>query len=220
MQTTDWPRSISRRMSRGPMKPVPPITSIDMLSLLVGRPPTSSGRQSVVGGAVVPEDLALALVRDRQLEERLDRARELRVTVREVGGEDDPVVADGVDDVLHRLLVALDRHEALALEVLAGGHREVARVDVAEPLPVLVHAPEQEEHPAAVALEEGHAQSWMALQDSARAEGADGQHLLDRVGVDVLQHRVGAELLAHLPQLRPGPLVEPQRNLELLERGP
>src|SRR5205807_2214292 len=134
MQTTDWPRSISRRMSRGPMKPVPPITSIDMLSLLVGRPPTSSGRQPVVGGAVVPEDLALALVRDRQLEERLDRARELRVTVREVGGEDDPAVADRVDDVL--------------------------------------------------------------------------------------QQRVGAELLADVAELGARPLVEAQRDLELLELGP
>src|SRR2546426_10974124 len=99
MQTTDWPRSISRRMSRGPMKPVPPITSIDILSLLVGRPPTSSRRQPVVGGAVVPEDLALALIRDRELEERLDRARGLRVTGREVGGADAPRVAHLADDV-------------------------------------------------------------------------------------------------------------------------
>src|SRR6266568_5103877 len=220
MQTTDWPRSISRRMSRGPMKPVPPITSIDMLSLLVGRPPTSSGRQPVVGGAVVPEDLALALIRDRQLEERLDRARELRVTVREVGGEDDPVVADRVDDVLHRLLVALDRHEALALEVLAGRHRQVAGVDVADPLPVLVHAPEQEGHPATVAFEEGHAQPRMTLEDAARAEGAGGQHHLDRMGVDVLEHRVGAELLANLAELGARALVEAQRDFQLLERGP
>src|SRR3989449_11267237 len=220
MQTTDWPRSISRRMSREPMKPVPPITSIDMLSLLVGRPPTSSGRQPVVGGAVVPEDLALALIRDRQLEERLDRARELRVTVREVGGEDDPVVADRVDDVLHRLLVALDRHEALALEVLAGRHRQVAGVDVADPLPVLVHAPEQEGHPATVAFEEGHAQPRVTLEDAARAEGAGGQHHLDRMGVDVLEHRVGAELLADMAELGARPLVEAQRDLELLELGP
>src|SRR2546422_9590097 len=133
------------------MKPVPPITSIDMLSLVVGRPPTSSGRQPVVGGAVVPEDLALALIRDRQLEERLDRARELRVTVREVGGEDDPVVADRVADVLHRLLVALDRHGALALEVLAGRHRQGAGGGVADPLPALVHGPEPGGRPATLA---------------------------------------------------------------------
>src|SRR5262244_2999795 len=202
MQTTDWPRSISRRMSRGPMKPVPPITSIDMLSLLVRRPPTSSGRKPVVGGAVVPEDLALALLGDRQPEERLDRPREFRVTVREIRREDDPVIPDRVDDVLHRLLVALVRHEALALEVLAGRHRELLGVDITQPLPVLVHAPEQEGHPATVAFEEGHAQPGMALEDATRAERADGEHLLHGVGVHVLQHRVVAELLPDLPELR------------------
>src|SRR5262249_34745759 len=110
--------------------------------------------EAVVRRAVVPEDLALALVGDRQLQERLDRPGELRVAVREVGREDDPVVTDGIDDVLDRLLVALDRDEALPLEVGARRHRQLARVDVAEPLPVLVHAPEQERYPAAVTLEE------------------------------------------------------------------
>src|SRR5947209_4444204 len=181
---------------------------------------TGSGREPVVRGAVVPEDLALALVGDRQPEERLDRPGEFRVAVWEVRREDDPIVTDGIDDVLDRLLVALDRDEALPLEVFARRHRQLARVDVTQPLPVLVHAPEQERHPAAVALEEGHAQPRMALEDAARAEGAGGEHLLDRMGVDVLQHRVGAELLAHLPELRARPLVEAQRDLELLERGP
>src|SRR5438093_12357326 len=121
----------------------------------------SSGSKSVVRGTVVPENLALALLGDRQRQERLHRPRELRVAVREIRREDDPVVADGVDDVLHRLFVALDRHEALPLEVRAGGHRQLAGIDVAEPLPVLVHAPEQEGHPAAVALEKGDAQPGM-----------------------------------------------------------
>src|SRR5215813_13475699 len=213
MQTTDWPRSISFRMSRGPMKPVPPITRIDMLFSLQS---ARSGRKAVVGRAVVPEDLPLALLRDRQPEERLDRPRELRIAVRKIGGEDDAIVADRVDDVLHRLLVALDRDEALALEVLAGRHRELLGVDVTQPLPVLVHAPEQERHPAAVAFEEGHAQPGMALEDATRAERADGEHLLHGVGVHVLQHRVVAELLTDLPELRARTLVEPQRNLELL----
>src|SRR5262245_37402891 len=39
MPTTDSPRSISRWMSRGPMKPVAPITSIDMALLQLGRLP-------------------------------------------------------------------------------------------------------------------------------------------------------------------------------------
>src|SRR5262245_40185712 len=183
-------------------------------------PSSLSGMKPVIGGAVVPEDLALAFLGDRQLQERLHRARELRVAVREVGREDDAVVADRVDDVLDRLLVALDRHEALPLEVLARGHRELLGVDVAEPLPVLVHAPEQERHPAAVALQERNPQPRMTREDAARAEGAGGQHHLDRVRVDVLEHRVSAELLADLPELRARALVEPERHLQLLERGP
>src|SRR3989475_241179 len=180
----------------------------------------SSGRQAVVRGAVAPEDLAFAVVGDRQPEERLDGARELRVAVREVGGEDDPIVTDRVDDVLHRLFVAFDGHEALSLEVLARRHRQLRRVDVTLPLPVLVHPPEKERHPAAIPLEKRDTQTRVALQDAAHAETARRQHLLHRVAVDVLQHRVRAELLADLPQLRAGPLVEPQRNSEILERRP
>src|SRR6266850_5043267 len=79
-----------------------------------------SGREPVVRRAVVPQDLALALLGDRQLKERLHRPRKLRVAVRKIRREDDPVVTDGVNDVPHGLLVALDRHEALPLEVCAG----------------------------------------------------------------------------------------------------
>src|SRR5215471_9176963 len=177
-------------------------------------------RQPVVRRAVVPENLALALVGDRQSQERLDGPRELRVPVREIRREDDPVVTDRGDDVADRLLVALDRHEALALEVAARRHRQLAGVDVAQPLPVLVHAPEQERYPAAIALEERDTQAGMTLEDAARAERAGREHLLDRMRVDVLEHRVGAELLADLAQGRPGALVKSERHLQLLERGP
>src|SRR4029450_8058914 len=194
--------------------------SAEMSLCSVIAPSSWSGSKPVVGGAVVPKDLALALLGDRQLQERLYRPGKLRVAVREIGREDDPVVADRVDDVLHRLLVALDRHEALPLEVLARCHRELLGVDVAQPLPVLVHAPEQERHPAAVALEERDTQLGMALEDAARAEGAGGQHHLDRVRVDVLEHRVAAKLLADLAELRARALVKPERDFELLEGGP
>src|SRR5215510_3589284 len=229
------------RVELAPLRPLQPLQArrpvakprVDSPGIEVGRlDDVRIGRDELVRGhgillpepvvrrAVVPEDLALALVGDRQLQERLHRPGELRVAVREVGREDDPVVADRVDDVLDRLLVALDRDEALPLEVGARRHRQLARVDVAEPLPVLVQAPEQEGHPAAVALEEGDAQPRMALEDAARAEGAGGEHLLDRMGIDVLEHRVGAELLADLTELGARALVEAERHLELLERGP
>ena len=52
------------------------------------------------------------------------------------------------------------------------------------------------------------------------AEGADGQHLLDRMGVRVLQHGVGAELLTRLAEERARALVESQRHFHLFEGGP
>src|SRR5260370_12747055 len=156
MQPTVAPRSINRLMSRGPMTPVPPITSIAIAPFSPGRTALARGcglgtfvgcRQSsgkpVVGGAVVPQDLLLALLGDRQLEERLHLAPELRVAVPEIRREHHPVVADGLDDVPHRLLVAFYRHEALPLEVRAGSHPHVPGVDVAQPFHVLVHPPEQ-----------------------------------------------------------------------------
>ena len=60
----------------------------------------------------------------------------------------------------------------------------------------------------------------MPLQDAAQAEAAHREHLLDGVAVHVLQHRVAGELLADLPQLRAGALVESQGHFQLLERGP
>src|SRR4030095_4478209 len=108
--------------------------SAEMSLCSVIAPSSWSGSKPVVGGAVVPEDLALALLGDRQLQERLHRPGKLRVAVREIGREDDPVVADRVDDVFHRLLVALDRHEALPLEVLAGRHRQLFCGDLPWPL--------------------------------------------------------------------------------------
>ena len=60
----------------------------------------------------------------------------------------------------------------------------------------------------------------MPFQDAAQAEAAHREHLLDRVAVHVLQHRIAGELLADLPQQRARPLVESQGHSELLERGP
>src|SRR5262245_66336777 len=102
MQTTVWPAATRRLMNRGPMNPVPPMTRIGMPVSL------GSGRQPVVHGAVVPEDLALALQRERQAKERVDGARELRVAVREIRRGHDATVDDGVDEVPHALSAAID----------------------------------------------------------------------------------------------------------------
>src|SRR5262245_52687138 len=65
---------------------------------------------------VVPQDLLLARAAERQRQESIHGLRILRVAVRVVGGGDEVVVAEGVDDVLHELLVALHRAVALATE--------------------------------------------------------------------------------------------------------
>src|SRR5437867_9624713 len=94
------------------------------VDMVPSSPVRSAPRHPVVARAVVPEDLALALVGDRELHERLDRLRILGVEVGPVGREDDGVVAHVIDDLFHEVLVGLHGHEALALEVLAGLHGE------------------------------------------------------------------------------------------------
>ena len=69
---------------------------------------------------------------------------------------------------------------------------------------MLVHAPHQEGDPAAIPFEEGDAKPRMAFEDAAHAEAAGRKHHLDRMAIDVLEHRVGTELLADLRQQRAG----------------
>src|SRR4051794_10681255 len=75
-------------------------------------------RELVEVDRVVPEDLALGLVADlvgQQVEEGLHRVRVLRVRVREVGLEQDAVVAHPTDDVGRERVLALGRDPAVAL---------------------------------------------------------------------------------------------------------
>src|SRR5581483_1765586 len=69
--------------------------------------------------AVVPEDLALVLVGDRKLQERIDRVRIAGIHVGIVGRVDDVVATHVVDDALDGLFVRIHRDVALPLEILA-----------------------------------------------------------------------------------------------------
>src|SRR5437867_4687541 len=62
---------------------------------------------------VIPEDLLLARVAQRQREEAVHGLRVLRVAVGIVRGGDQVLVAEGVDDVLHELLVALQDRKSV-----------------------------------------------------------------------------------------------------------
>src|SRR5262249_33315428 len=81
--------------------------------------------QTVEAAGIVPEDLPLALVADRQLEEAVHRVGILRVPVRVISRRHEVVIAKRLDDVGHRLLVALERAEPLPAEVCGRQHREV-----------------------------------------------------------------------------------------------
>src|SRR5579884_3639218 len=68
------------------------------------------GSHTVQGGAVVPQDVALGLVRDRQLQEGVHGVRVARVRMLEVGREDDVLGAERVHGVFDGRLVAFDGH--------------------------------------------------------------------------------------------------------------
>src|SRR5215470_14898762 len=76
-------------------------------------------RESIQAGAVVPEDLPLAVLGERELEEVGGRLGVLGVVVRVVGREDERVGAAALDRGERRVLVALDGDEGLPEEVLA-----------------------------------------------------------------------------------------------------
>src|SRR2546430_11514782 len=186
--------------------------------VLMALPPSSRyPRNPVVARAVVPEDLALALVGDRELHERLDRLRILGIEVGPVGREDDGVVAHVIDDLFHEVLVGLHGHEALALEVLAGLHGEQRVRTPERHLVVLVQTPEEEGHPAAVSLQEGDAQIRMAFQDAASDHADHGQHHLHGMAGRMDHLEVRAEAVAHLWQVRAEPFMEAERHPEAEE---
>src|SRR5215831_3763420 len=138
-----------------PMLPTP-MNAIFIGGLFGGR----AVSQTVEAAGIVPEDLPLALVADRQLEKAVHRVGILRVAVRVIGRRHEVVIAERRHDVGHGLLVALERAEPLPAEVCGRQHREVPHVAVGlPPLVVLVHPVQPERQPPALALEEGEAKA-------------------------------------------------------------
>ena len=84
--------------------------------------------------------------------------------MREVGLEDDVVVAHPADDVGDEPVVALGGDPAVALEVLGGRHRELGRLGRAGELEVLVDAVQPRRQPAAPGLHVGDAQAREPLE--------------------------------------------------------
>src|SRR5262249_7654069 len=152
-----------------------------------GRGSPSSASESVEPGAVVPEDLPLALLSERELEEVRGGLGVFRVVVRIVGREDNAIAGAALHGVPRRLLVAFDGDEPLADEVLARPLGDRRILEAPRILPVLVETPEPEGQPGPVAFEEGHLQSWEAGQHPAERHRLHGQHLLQAVRARVLE---------------------------------
>src|SRR5262249_48624173 len=139
------------------------------------RPPSravSPSFEPVQVAAVVPEDLLLRVVADLELEEPLDRRGKLRIRVREVGGEHEAVGQTVRDGPPARVLVRFERRVALTPEVITRIGAELAsKPAVPAQFHVLVHSPQEEREPAAVALEERDPKVGVALQDPPTTEG-------------------------------------------------
>src|SRR5208282_6668224 len=97
--TSAWPASRSCPASGAPMLPTP-MNPIFMSEL-----------QRVEAQRVVPQDLFLAPVGERQGEEPVHCVRVFRIAVRVIGRGDQIVVTEGIDDVGDEGFVALDGAE-------------------------------------------------------------------------------------------------------------
>ena len=120
------------------------------------------------------------------------------------------------DDVLIRV----DRHPAVAAEVLARAHRQAEAVVVAELLDALVEAPEPPRHPAAAALEKRRLERGEALEHAAGQETAERHHLLDSVGHRVRHHEVVHEAPAQVLLVGHLDPVKRHRHAEAHGLGP
>src|SRR5262249_1051082 len=173
-----WPAGRSCPAIGLPMLPTPMNPTFMAWGALRGPPCSQRGELD----HVVPQDLLLAGAAERERQESVHGLRILGVAVRGVGGGDEVGVTEGVDDVLHELLVALHRAVALATEVLGRRHGEMGHLAVRlAPLVVLVHAMQPEGQPAALRFQEGEPQAREALHHAAHDDVHAGQHLLDRV---------------------------------------
>src|SRR5438105_1392047 len=91
--------------------------------------------------AVVPQDLALLLVGERQLQERVHRLGVARVPMRVVRRKDELIAAELLDREPRWILIGLYGNPALPLEVLTRRLVEVRHKDVTLALVPFVGAP-------------------------------------------------------------------------------
>src|SRR5438093_1453576 len=152
---------------------------------VAARAPALRSPHAVQPRPVVPQDLPLRRLGERQLQERRDGMRVLRVGVRVVRREDQVLVAEPLHVLLDRRLVRLDGEEAVRAEVLRRLLPHLRHLVASHPLPVLVEAVEEPRRPAAVALEEPDAETREALEHAAGTEAHGDEHDAQRLAEGV-----------------------------------
>src|SRR5215813_1573839 len=100
-----------------------PTSFVQMLCCKIINAGTGRSRSSVhriVGHAVVPQNLALVFLDQRQSEEMIDSFGISRIDVRIVRGKNQIAAAELLDDVVGDDFVGLDGHAALPFEIITG----------------------------------------------------------------------------------------------------
>ena len=146
------------------------------------------------------------------------------VGMRVVGRHDKVFGPDLVDDIDSRFLADVERDIALAPEVFARQHRDLALAARSELLPLIVEPPEPPIEPPRRPFEEGAAQSRVTIEHAAARQAGERPHQLDRVAEGVGDRvKIGVPDITSpgivLERRRAG-RMEPDRHVEPFEFVP
>src|SRR6266850_2196987 len=166
------------------------------------------------------QDLALRLRRQlAAVGDELGCAGEEAVGMRIVGRPQDLVRPDVVGQDAQAALDGLERDPAVALEQVARPHRQPGVVE-ALVVEVTVHAVEPRRDPSAARFQERDPHARMAIADAFPDHAHGGEHHFHRVRDDVLGPAIGEAINADLGHAAAGALVQPDREVELLDFAP
>ncbi len=118
--------------------------------------------------------------------------------MRIVGGEDDLVAPELVDQVPCRGFVGLHGHPALALEILARRHSELGHKHVTFPFVTLIESPQKPRDPGTIGFEKRDLELRVSFEDAATEEAAEAEYLLEGLGIDTPEPKVWLKMLSSI----------------------